>query len=64
MINRQRALIRFIANEGGRIKLLRLVKLSFLLRETAEEIPKSNLYDFIPYHYGPYSFTLNHELRR
>ncbi|MGA9060211.1 MAG: DUF488 domain-containing protein [Terracidiphilus sp.] len=63
MINRQRALIRFIANEGGRIKLLRLVKLSFLLRETAEYIPKPNLYDFIPYHYGPYSFTLNHELR-
>ena len=63
MINRQRALIRFVANESGRIELLRLVKLSFLLRETAEEIPRSNLYDFIPYHYGPYSFTLNHELR-
>jgi len=63
MINRQRALIRFIANEGGRIKLLRLVKLSFLLRENAKEIPRSVLYDFIPYHYGPYSFTLNHELR-
>ena len=63
MINRQRALIRFIANEGGRVTLLRLVKLSFLLRESAEDIPKSALYDFIPYHYGPYSFTLNHELR-
>jgi uncharacterized protein (DUF488 family) len=63
MINRQRALIRFIANEGGRIELLRLVKLSFLLRESAEDIPKPNLYDFIPFHYGPYSFTLNHELR-
>lgn len=63
MINRQRALIRFIANEGGRIKLLRLVKLSFLLRETAEVFTRPNLYDFIPYHYGPYSFTLNHELR-
>lgn len=63
MINRQRALIRFIANEGGRIKMLRLVKLSFLLRETAETAPKSSLYDFIPYHFGPYSFTLNYELR-
>jgi uncharacterized protein YwgA len=63
MINRQRALIRFIANEGGRIEMLRLVKLSFLLRETAEAAPRSNLYDFIPYHFGPYSFTLNHELR-
>jgi uncharacterized protein (DUF488 family) len=63
MINRQRALIRFIANEGGRVTMLRLVKLSFLLRESAEDVPKSALYDFIPYHYGPYSFTLNHELR-
>ncbi len=43
--------------------MLRLVKLSFLLRESAEEVPKSALYDFIPYHYGPYSFTLNHEIR-
>jgi uncharacterized protein (DUF488 family) len=43
--------------------MLRLVKLSFLLRASAGEIPKSVLYDFVPYHYGPYSFTLNHELR-
>jgi uncharacterized protein (DUF488 family) len=63
MINRQRALIRIIANEGGRVTMLRLVKLSFLLRESAENVPKSTLYEFIPYHYGPYSFTLNHELR-
>ncbi len=63
MINRQRALIRLIDNEGGQIKMLRLVKLLFLLRETAEAVPKSGLYEFIPYHYGPYSFTLIHELR-
>ncbi len=53
----------FIANEGGRIEILRLVKLSFLLKATSERSPKAGLYDFVPYKYGPYSFTLNYELR-
>lgn len=63
MINRQRALIRLIANENGCITKLRLVKLSFLLQATAENAPRSGLYEFVPYHHGPYSFTLSHELR-
>jgi uncharacterized protein (DUF488 family) len=63
MINRQRALLRLIANESGKIDKLRLVKLAFLLRNTSVFAPKSNLYEFVPYHYGPYSFTLRHELR-
>jgi uncharacterized protein (DUF488 family) len=63
MINRQRALIRLIANEGGCITRLRLVKLSFLLQATVEDAPRPCLYEFVPYHHGPYSFTLTHELR-
>ena len=63
MIHRQRALIRLIANEGGKVSKLRLVKLSFLLRKNSKGMPKSNLYEFVPYHFGPYSFTLNYELR-
>lgn len=63
MINRQRALIRLISNENGCITKLRLVKLSFLLQATALELPRSNLYEFVPYNHGPYSFTLTHELR-
>jgi hypothetical protein len=63
MIHRQRALIRVIANEGGRVEKLRLFKLSFLLSETVKSAPKSSLYQFVPYLHGPYSFTLNHELR-
>ena len=63
MINRQRALIRLIANESGCITKLRLVKLSFLLQSTAEDAPQASLYEFVPYHHGPYSFTLTHELR-
>ena len=63
MINRQRALIRLISNESGYITKLRLVKLSFLLQATAEDAPRSGLYEFVPYDHGPYSFTLAHELR-
>lgn len=63
MINRQRALIRLISNENGCITKLRLVKLSFLLQATVEELPRPSLYEFVPYHHGPYSFTLTHELQ-
>lgn len=62
MINRQRALIRLVSNEDGCITKLRLVKLSFLLQATAQELPRPSLYEFVPYHHGPYSFTLTHEL--
>jgi len=63
MINRQRALIRLISNENGCITKLRLVKLSFVMQATALELPRSSLYEFVPYNHGPYSFTLTHELR-
>jgi uncharacterized protein (DUF488 family) len=62
MFNRQRGLMRLISNESGCITKLRLVKLSFLLQAT-EELPRSSLYEFVPYLYGPYSFTMNYELR-
>lgn len=63
MINRQRALIRLISNENGCIEKLRLVKLAFLLQAAGSGFPRSSLYEFVPYLYGPYSFTLNYELQ-
>src|ERR1700733_8011695 len=63
MINRQRTLLQLIQLEGGRVSKLRLFKLAFLLRDSAKESPAASLYEFLPYQYGPYSFTLNHELR-
>jgi|SRR5579863_8148226 len=62
MFSRQRAILRLVANEGGKISRLRLVKLAFLLsREVGW--PRANIYDFVPYKRGPFSFTLYHELR-
>lgn len=63
MISRQRAILRCLANEGGKMTKLRLVKLAFLLRETSAHAPTSGTYEFLPYHYGPYSFTLSYDLR-
>jgi uncharacterized protein (DUF488 family) len=41
----------------------RLQKLAFLLRDEISDSPTSRVYQFVPYHFGPYSFTLSHELR-
>lgn len=62
MFSRQRALLRLIENEGGRISKLRLVKLAFLLSRNGQ-VPRTGVYDFVPYKRGPFSFTLYHDLR-
>ena len=61
MFSRQRAILRLLENEGGRIERLRLVKLAFLVSR-APESPRVGVYDFVPYKLGPFSFTLYHEL--
>lgn len=63
MITRQRTILRLVNGEGARVSKLRLVKLAFLLHQTSEAAPASATYEFLPYQFGPYSFTLNHELR-
>ena len=63
MIVRQRTLLRIIGMEGGKVSKLRLVKLAFLFQQSAKNAPSSAVYQFLPYQFGPYSFTLNHELR-
>jgi len=63
MIGRHRALLKLLSNEGGRTSKLRLVKLNFLVSQQADDVPKGSLYEFFPYHHGPFSFTLYHELR-
>jgi uncharacterized protein (DUF488 family) len=52
-----------LAEAGGRLNKLDLVKLLFLLREEHPSLPKSAAFEFVPYHHGPYSFTLAHDLK-
>jgi uncharacterized protein YwgA len=63
MITRQRTVLRLIELENGKVSKLRLFKLAFLLSECSKQAPASALYEFFPYQFGPYSFTLGHELR-
>ncbi len=41
---------------------MQLAKLSFLLAREGRSDQLKTFYEFVPYLYGPYSFTLNHEL--
>ena len=62
MLTRQKILLRLIAASGGEISKLKLAKLGFLLRNEGRSEQLESFYEFVPYLYGPYSFTLNHEL--
>lgn len=60
MLFRQRVLLELIRCAAP-VKPLRLFKLAFLLART-NLLDRNEIYDFVPYRYGPYSFTLKHEL--
>ena len=67
MLIRQKVILSLIDQMDGQIldghlekvSRLQLVKWAFLLRE---ETKMKTFYQFVPYHYGPFSFTLYHEL--
>lgn len=63
MLSRQRIVLSMLAEAGGCLNKLDLVKLLFLLNEEHPSLPKSAALEFIPYHRGPYSFTLAHDLK-
>ena len=59
MFIRQKIILSLIDQMGGQTSRRLLVKLAFLL---GKEARIKNFYEFVPYHYGPFSFTLYHEL--
>jgi len=60
---RQKAALDLIDRAGGMIEKTRLVKLAFLMRH--EQLPEDrSFYGFVPYHYGPFSFTLYHDMEK
>lgn len=62
MILRQKILINFIHRAGGTASRLELVKWLFLLAQDAQAQSSSAHYQFVPYKFGPFSFTLYQEL--
>lgn len=62
---RQEALLVFLgADGGGKLDPIRVQKGLFILaKETPQDwLPSEARYSFEPYHYGPYSSTLYHDL--
>lgn len=62
MLKRQKILLSLLNISGGRASRITLFKLAFLLSEEGQSEQLQTFYEFMPYLYGPYSFTLNHEL--
>ena len=62
MTARQNTIIQILDRLNGATSKLHLVKLAFLLSKEAAEPPRSAIYEFVPYKYGPYSFTLYYYL--
>lgn len=61
MLNRQKALLQLVDLAGGAIDRLVLTKWAFLVRNESESRGGESFYDFVPYHYGPFSFGLYQE---
>jgi uncharacterized protein (DUF488 family) len=62
MLNRQRVLLAVIAEAHNPLKRVRLFKYAFLVGQKSECTLNFKYYDFVPYMYGPYSFSLEQEL--
>ena len=61
MLNRQKALLAILQQVGGQASTLQMMKWAFLLSQATPSHGGKTFYQFIPYRYGPYSFTLNRE---
>ena len=62
MYTRQAILLHLIKNAGGKISRLNLVKLAFLFANEVQNREVKSFYQFVPFRFGPFSFTMYHEL--
>ena len=62
MLTRQKIILSLLVNANGLMSRMVLVKLAFLMRQEDLCGPAKTFYDFVPYRFGPFSFTLYREL--
>lgn len=62
MLTRQKVILALLSGAGKPLTLTAFVKLVFLLRHESTLKDCPSFYDFVPYKYGPFSFTLYREL--
>ena len=61
LLHRQRVLLEFLRLAGRPVGKIELMKWAFLLKLETSSCGGSSFYEFVPYHYGPYSFGLTRE---
>jgi uncharacterized protein (DUF488 family) len=61
VLHRQKALLMILQQVGSTASSLQMMKWAFLLSHETPSHGGKTFYQFIPYRYGPYSFTLNQE---
>lgn len=61
MLHRQKALLLILQQVGGTVSNLQMTKWAFLLAHETPSHGGKTFYQFVPYRYGPYSFTLAQE---
>lgn len=61
MLHRQKALLQMLQQVGGSASKLQVMKWAFLLSHETLSHGGKTFYQFLPYRYGPYSFTLAQE---
>jgi uncharacterized protein (DUF488 family) len=64
MFQRQKVLLHLIDRAGGRLEKLRLMKLFFLARHEGHLSAQTAIYGFVPYHHGPFSFTMYRDIAK
>lgn len=62
MLKRQRILLGLLHRAGGALGRTQLVMMAFLLGKETDVRSREAYYDFVPYKYGPFSFSLYREL--
>lgn len=62
MLNRQKSVLCLLHHAGGGASRLQLVKWCFLMGKESPSLGGTSYYDFLPFRFGPYSFTLKHEI--
>ena len=62
MLLRQRLLLLLTREAGGSIGRMQLTKWSFLVAHETQSRGGPSFYDFVPFRFGPFSFTLYHEI--
>lgn len=62
MLNRQRILIAMLREAERPVTKIELTKWAFVARLETSIGENTSFYDFVPYHYGPYSFSLAREM--